>query len=122
MSLKIFSRSKKLVLDTLFPISCLSCQKSNYWFCDDCWKKITIISPQVCPYCEKNISASGKTCSNCRSQLIVQNQPDFLDALIVATHYSQNNLDRLIHTYKYNFVAELASPLAKIIFIDTINK
>ncbi len=114
MPLEIFSNSKKLILDTLFPINCLSCQKSNYWLCDDCWKKIATLSSQVCPYCEKNISTSGKICSYCRSQLIARNQPDFLDALIVATHYSKNNLARLIHIYKYNFITELASPLAKI--------
>lgn len=99
---------KKFLLDTLFPIACLSCGKEDVWLCDDCAAKINLLSFQVCPACEKIITDSGKPCADCKSG-------SALDALLVATKYKKNDLDRIVHLYKYRFIEDLGVALGKII-------
>jgi ComF family protein len=114
-SKKIFLAIKKLILDTLFPIECLFCQKPDEWICRECAEKIKILDTQVCPYCEKIISPSGRICQNCKTKFLSKNENFFLDALIVCSSYKKNHISRLIHRFKYNFIFDLSSPLAKII-------
>ena len=106
---------KKFVLNTLFPISCLSCGASDNWICQNCLNKIEILSVQVCPYCEKTETLSGAICPQCKMESIRKNRPLYLDNLVVATKYSQDNVSRLVHAFKYNFVQDLGNPLAGLI-------
>ncbi|MFA6048074.1 MAG: ComF family protein [Parcubacteria group bacterium] len=111
----IISSIKKLFLDTLFPISCLSCNKDDEWFCHKCLEKIKLLSEQVCPYCEKIITDAGQICVHCKEKFLSKNAIIPLDNLIIATSYRENIVSRLVHTYKYNFVSDLSVPLGKII-------
>ncbi|HFC77051.1 MAG TPA: ComF family protein [Candidatus Moranbacteria bacterium] len=103
---------KKFLLDTLFPIECLSCNKSDDWICDDCLNKISIKNHQTCPLCKQIETPNGNTCFDCREKFS-------LDGLLVASFYRRNKhktiLAQLIHFYKYRFVSELNNPLGEIL-------
>jgi len=106
--LSIIQATKNFILDTLFPINCLSCGKDNVWLCPDCLKNINFLSFQVCPKCEQTITDSGLACPKCKPL-------SELDALIVASKYKENNIDKLVHLYKYRFIEDLSVPLGKIL-------
>lgn len=95
-------------MDTLFPISCLSCGKENVWLCDDCLEKIPRQPFQVCPNCEKIATRKGTLCQNCRGKIP-------LKGLLVAAKYHEQNLAKLIHFFKYKFIEDLHIPLGKIL-------
>jgi ComF family protein len=94
-------------LDALFPITCLLCQKKDIWLCDNCVEEFPLLSFQLCPYCEKEITQNGFACDKCRKSQLT------LDALICATEYQK--ISKLVHLFKYNFVFSLSLPLGKII-------
>lgn len=104
-----FQKIKVLLLDTLFPISCVSCNKDDFWLCEPCLQKIQLLEFQVCPKCEKLMTESGKLCQSCK------NDRPPLDALVVATKYKDNNVSKLIHLFKYNFVEDLHIPLGQLL-------
>lgn len=108
----MFEKIKTFVLDTLFPIHCLFCQKYSQWICPECFSKIEIFSEQVCPYCEKNITPAGSVCDFCKNNILEKNNFVPLDNLVVSSKYRP--LSKIIHLYKYNFVSDLHIPLAKI--------
>lgn len=109
-----FKKLHSFILDTLFPIHCLYCQKYGAWICEECAKKISLLSVQVCPYCEKTISPNGRICPKCKDKFLNKNEIWPLDALIVSTKYEKNGISRLVHCFKYNFIPDLGTPLAKI--------
>ncbi|MEI7425755.1 MAG: ComF family protein [Candidatus Moraniibacteriota bacterium] len=94
-------------LDALFPIACLICHKKDIRICDDCVEKFPLLSFQFCPYCEKEIIISGVVCGKCKKSQLA------LEALICATEYQ--NISKLVHLFKYNFVFSLSVPLGRII-------
>lgn len=106
---------KKIILDTLFPIFCLSCQKQDVWLCKECQKKIEIIFPQVCPYCEKVSSSAGAICPDCQNRFWRKNKIIPLDNLIAAVRYNKNSISRAVYAFKYNFVEDLSAPLSDLI-------
>lgn len=99
---------KVFILDTLFPISCVSCSHDGAWLCDSCLQKIKLLSFQLCPQCEKIITPDGRLCSCC------QRQSPPLNALLVTTRYKEGNVSRLVHLFKYNFIEGLRLPLGKL--------
>lgn len=109
----MFEKIKNFILDTLFPVFCLLCGKYGEWLCKECFEKIKILTSQICPYCEKNITETGKVCLPCREHFRKNNRLVPLDSLVVATEYEKNSA-QIIHTYKYNFAGELSIPLGKI--------
>ena len=104
---------ENFVLDTLFPISCISCGKKDVWLCESCFSQIKILPSQVCPYCEKTISSNGATCAYCRSSFLSQNDKFFLDNLIVSSRYKE--ISSAVHLFKYNFVKDFSVPIGKIL-------
>jgi competence protein ComFC len=107
--LSILENSKKFILDTLFPIQCISCGHDDIWLCENCFQKIQLLSFQLCPRCEKLITQDGRLCSFCK----IQKPP--LDALIVAARYKEGNISKLVHLYKYSFIENLHAPLGKLL-------
>jgi len=119
-NLSIVQKTRDLVLDILFPISCLSCGCDDVWLCDKCLENLQTFSFQVCPKCERFIIDSGKICQTCK-RATFKNKDFFLDALIVSAKYKENNLSRLVHFYKYNLIQDLRVPLGRIMtkaFLD----
>ncbi|MDQ1284413.1 MAG: hypothetical protein QG620_761 [Patescibacteria group bacterium] len=111
----MFEKTKTFILDTLFPISCVSCQKEGIWLCDSCLDKIETLSSQVCPYCEKNTTERGEVCPTCKNIFLGKNKTLPLDGLISSTSYNVGNISRLVHLFKYNFVSNIHIPLGKIL-------
>jgi predicted amidophosphoribosyltransferase len=88
----IFKAIWKFLLELLFPAFCLGCGNEGSFLCKDCFRKIKI----------KKIQTGGGS--------------EFLDGIISACPYSENPLlQKCIHTFKYEFVRELAEPLGKIL-------
>ncbi len=98
------------ILDLIFPKLCLGCKKEGEYLCMNCFGKIELSKHQVCPICYKGDSSA--VCGACISSDL------YLDGLICATSFAKNILLRkCIHVYKYEFVEELAIPLAKILVL-----
>lgn len=109
----IYQKTRELILNTLFPIACLNCDRDGIWLCPECLEKIHIHNFQICPRCEKIITEQGKICPNC--QKYVRKNPFYLNNLVSATKYKDNNISRLIKLLKYNFLADLSLPLGEIL-------
>jgi ComF family protein len=105
---KIRTKIKKIILDLIFPIKCLSCQKEGDWICKKCLQKFPRYEKQVCPICEKNITPLGAVCLGCKNK-------SFLDGIFVISPYSKPLVKKSLHYFKYRFIAKLSQPLAKII-------
>lgn len=124
---------QQFLLDTLFPIGCLGCGKSNIWLCDSCLKKIPLKIEQFCPICEKNITPGGQVCSACQKKSAI-------DALLAASFYEteakssrlreyqfitsfqkRELVSQAVHCYKYRFVQDLHIPLGKIMLEALLN-
>ncbi len=103
-----FAKIQKFLLDTLFPISCLSCGKHGIWLCDSCLEKIPLRIEQVCPICEKRITPDGRVCFGCHKKLAI-------DGLLAASSYQNEAVPSAVHCFKYRFIEELAGPLGEIL-------
>lgn len=101
---------KKLILDTLFPISCLGCETHETWLCEKCFSNIEVPDRQICPLCENALTPQGKVCPSCQKR-----QKSFLDCLIVAASYENPLVKQLVHVLKYRFIESLAEPLARLL-------
>lgn len=116
----MLSQIKTLILDTLFPIHCLNCQKEGFWLCEECLAQIETLPFQVCPRCEKLIIEGGRLCQKCR-RLSLKNKDFFLEALVVSVPYATGNIAKMIHLFKYNFIEDLQIPLGKIMVKAFLN-
>jgi len=106
--IKLLQKTKEAILDTLFPISCISCGKPDKWLCGACSNKITLKSEQVCPYCEKMITPDGYACFDCKKKYS-------LDGLLAASSYQDKIISKAVHLYKYRFAEDLSSALGDIL-------
>ena len=102
----MFTSFKKFVLDLIFPVQCINCNKPNEILCNRCLKTIKPLDLQVCPYCEKSITLNGEVCNTCLKKF---NPP--IDRLIVIADYQEKLLSKAIHLFKYKFIKSLSSPL-----------
>jgi len=96
------------VLNLLFPIACLGCDRDGEWLCPSCLRRIPLLFEFVCPICEKRPTPSGRACFFCAPKAS-------LDGLCVTTSYVLPVVTRAIHAYKYNFVRDLSAPLADLL-------
>lgn len=118
--MNFFSTASDLILDTLFPIHCLSCRQGGKWLCDVCFSKIQLSPYQVCPYCEREITERGGICLKCRQYHLAQNKIIPLDSLIVSSYYTNKDLAKLIHYFKYAFIEDLREPLGNLLLKSLI--
>jgi competence protein ComFC len=108
-SLLLAKKIKRVVLDTLFPLFCLRCEKENYWLCPDCLDRIKLLDFQFCPCCEKYITEKGALCLDCKKL-----RKSSLDSLAVAVSYEIPEVKKLVHYLKYRFVCKASIPLSKL--------
>jgi len=103
---------KKYILDTVFPIRCISCNRYNKWVCKKCLAEINIQKEQVCPICKKVSNSNGEVCFSCKDAQCI-------DGVLVASFYRQAKkktlLAELIHYYKYRFIIDIGQSLGEIL-------
>jgi len=93
-------------LDIFFPQECVGCGQAGTWFCEECFKKVILVNSPTCPLCQQ-ITLQGQFCSRCRPKTS-------LTGIMVAAYY-ESPLKEAIHTYKYEYVQDLAKPLANLL-------
>ncbi|HEX5430284.1 MAG TPA: ComF family protein [Patescibacteria group bacterium] len=91
----------------MFPISCVVCGREGAHICESCLIRLPRIPQQLCVVCKKS-AAFGKTHPDCHTCHTV-------DGLISAISYTDTNAKKLIGVFKYEFIHDLAEPLAKLI-------
>ena len=74
----------KTLLDLIFPINCLGCGQPGNFICFNCFEKIPL------------------------------NTKPILNNLLIASYYKNPLVKQLIHSYKYDFVKDLAKPLGQL--------
>ena len=102
------AKIKDFILDTLFPISCLSCGKPDEWICENCLSKIPLKREQVCPICEKATTPDGRVCFKCEKKYSI-------DGVLTAASYKNKLVAGATHYYKYRFIEDLKTPLGKLL-------
>lgn len=107
-----FKKLKKFALDLLFPPQCLFCTTSteNEKFsliCQTCFSKIPLETALFCPKCFSR-RPKATNCPTCSSKLD-------LKILGIASSYQDEKVKTLIWKFKYNFLKDLAYPLAELL-------
>lgn len=99
---------KSLILDTLFPVYCLSCETEGPKFiCDDCAGKFTLLPHQFCIVCQK-MSIGGLTHPKCL-------RPYTADGLICIYDYMDEKVSNLLIKGKYSFLPDVYKEIGAII-------
>ncbi len=96
------------LLDILFPKSCLSCSKEDFYICPACFAKIPIKNEVNCRFCGKR-RPDGRTCAPCKAK----NQSS-LTGLLIASEWNNLLVRQMIYECKYRSVKELAKSMAEI--------
>jgi competence protein ComFC len=107
--MNVIENIKKLgqgFLDLVFPISCLICGKDGLYLCENCKSKLPKLETQQCLVCQKPVPF-GKTHPECVSR-------NSVDGIISALPYKNKAVHEIIRILKYNFVSDLAKPLAEL--------
>ncbi|MDD5289940.1 MAG: ComF family protein [Patescibacteria group bacterium] len=103
----MLTRVKKIILDLLFPISCLGCGRDKIWLCGNCQSKIPVLEEFFCPVCSRP-ALRGQTHDQCR-------RGSSLDGIFIAGDWRNKLLRKIIHRFKYNFIQDLKTPLGKLL-------
>ncbi|MEK7138752.1 MAG: phosphoribosyltransferase family protein, partial [Patescibacteria group bacterium] len=77
------------------------------YLCRKCFGKIDLKSTLECIGCKRQ-TQYGLTCVFCKKN-------GFIDQLLIATDLSNPLVDRILKTYKYEFITDLANPLSVIL-------
>ncbi|MCX6797562.1 MAG: ComF family protein [Candidatus Doudnabacteria bacterium] len=94
----LFADIKTFVLDTLFPITCVSCGKEKKYLCDECSSTLINVN-QYCIICQKP-SPAGLTHPKCQA-------PHAADQLISIFDYHDEKISALIIHGKYYFLPDV---------------
>lgn len=99
----------KDVLDFVFPVFCLGCNKEGEWLCGGCLDDFLKQSfVQACPVCHLN-NNSGLLCLTCKPN-------SYLDKHFAAIEYGEDKLSgKIIHTFKYEYIESVFFVLEKVI-------
>lgn len=102
----------RLASDLVFPVSCVICGKEGLFLCASCKEKLPRLEKQLCISCKKP-APYGKTHPDCVTKNTV-------DGTISALSYTDLKSKKLIRTFKYEFIFDLAKPLSDLI-IEAVN-
>ena len=112
-TLNKIQKALTLILNFLFPPSCVSCDKEGFVVCDSCFNKIKFNDSQCCPVCRKK--SQIYTCQTCENKTN-------LAGLLVSASYSKNRvMEKLIENFKYRFSKQISEELGDIL-LKTIKK
>lgn len=98
------------ILDTVFPLYCLGCDKKGQWLCTSCRSDIPRRIHQSCPLCLKHFTPYGQACFECQDK-----NDSLLDGIFAASYYKSPLLKYVIHSFKYRFLSELSFPLGELL-------
>lgn len=107
MFLKKITKIKNLIIDLIFPKTCLVCSQEGSYLCESCLEKLPLVSYFYCFVCHK-ISVLGRTCESCQKKT-------GLSGIIYAADYKNQIINQAIKLLKYKSVKDLASPLAQLL-------
>ncbi len=96
---------KTFVLDTLFPISCVSCGGEGNFICAECKISLTVLERQRCIACQKQ-AIFGFTHPGCQT-------PHGADGLISFYDYHDDKVAKIIIAGKYKFISEVYNIFGK---------
>lgn len=103
----LINRLKEAAFDYIFPVECLGCKKEGELICSACFNKIELITEEFCLFCQARRTIAG-VCLVCQEKFGVSRA-------IAAAPYKRSLAGRLVEECKFNFVKELARPLAGLI-------
>jgi ComF family protein len=94
--------------DIIFPRRCVCCGRYNEYsyLCHKCFGTLPICQKLECMSCGAP-SKAGESCVKCSKQTSIDN-------FFVASRYSDRNVVKIIKTFKYRFIADLSTPLSKL--------
>jgi ComF family protein len=109
----MMSRAFEFLSDLLFPTECLNCSESKGqknptgFLCNSCFNSIEVYNWLFCPICQQKLRGT-KPCPFHKYQ-----SP--LTGVGIATDYQNPLVRRLIWSFKYDFIEELAKPLSALL-------
>ncbi|NQU83684.1 MAG: ComF family protein [Parcubacteria group bacterium] len=103
----MFEKIRNFVLDTIFPVFCLSCKKEGVWLCQECEMLVPLANSQSCPSCNGQ-TMGGEVCERCA-------QKSHLKKLLSFGFYHNPVLRGLITNLKYNNAEELSAQAERFI-------
>jgi ComF family protein len=104
----LFADIKNFILDTLFPIRCLVCEKEDKNFiCDGCKPRLKRLQHQHCAICQKP-SIGGLTHPNCQS-------PQAPEGLLSLLDYKDEKTADILIKGKYQFVYDVYKTLGQML-------
>jgi len=95
--MKIF----KTLVNLIFPINCVGCDKEETWICDNCSQKIAQNTIHYCLNCKKQTKL-GEICHDCAPRF-------FIDRIWIASDFQNKYLSQLIKLYKYKFAQNISN-------------
>lgn len=101
-----FKKLGHALLDLVFPITCLVCGRDGIYLCEKCLEKLPRLPHQFCIVCQQP-APFGKTHPDCRTKNTV-------DGSISSLPYKDPQISKIIETFKYNFVSDLAPILSNL--------
>ncbi|OGF26019.1 hypothetical protein A2331_02190 [Candidatus Falkowbacteria bacterium RIFOXYB2_FULL_34_18] len=97
------------LLDFIFPIECVGCQKEGEWLCEPCFEKLSFYKNQYCPICKQE-GLMGKFCPNCK--------PFYeIDRIFIAGNYKNIVIADLIKKLKFYSVKNIANILGEYLYV-----
>lgn len=87
--------------DCFFPVECLLCGQGDTLLCPSCFRKIPFSPENLCLMCGASADNFG-LCLSCKKS-------SDLDGIFTMWRYSQPEVKKIIESYKFNFVEELAN-------------
>ncbi len=107
----LLSDIKTFLLDLVFPIYCLRCEKEGKeYLCQSCQNLVKRIDAQICIICKKS-SPFGQTHTKCKTSICPEN-------LFCIFDYNDQAIKDLIIKGKYYFVPQIFEMLGKMAAAD----
>ena len=102
---------KNWALDIIFPKICLGCSRFTAigdfdYVCKKCFGEVSLKNTFECVGCKRQTHL-GLTCVFCKKE-------SELDQLLIAAELSDSVIEKMLKTYKYKFVSDMAKPLSVI--------
>ncbi|MDO8583646.1 MAG: double zinc ribbon domain-containing protein, partial [bacterium] len=100
------------LLDTVFPRSCLSCQRllavrsRHRYLCVKCIELVRYQTSFRCAFCTE-MTIMGATCKKCHPR-------HSLDRLLVTIDYQDRIAERIVKALKYRFATEVAQDIGEL--------